>query len=353
MFPNVAVIDELRAQNPKKSVCEFFYIGQKGAIEEKIMSKCGVPFYGIHAGKLRRYFSLRNFVDLFKTPLGFFEALAILRRKKPDLVFAKGGYVSVPVALAARLLKIPVWLHESDVTPGLSNKICGRFAQKIWLSFPETKEFFESKNVEVVGNPIRKWILKGDASRGYKITGFSEKKPVILIIGGSTGAQSLNKIIFEIMPELLKKAQVVHVTGNISPYTGNATLARKFESAKGYKRFDFLDEDLAHVYSIADLIVSRAGSGGIFESLALTKPLILVPLPKSTSRGDQVENAEVFEKNGFALMLDQDQLSSERFLNSILSLLENESMRSKMVQNQKKAHYKNAAEKIAKAIISS
>lgn len=349
ILPNIAIIDELK--KICGNICEFFYIGEKNSFEERIMTARGIPFYKIRAGKLRRYLSFKNVVDMFNVPFGLIEAVFALRKIKPDLVFAKGGYVSVPVVLAAHFLKIPVWLHESDVSAGLSNKICSRFAQKIWLSFGESKKFFAGKNVEVVGNPIRAEILKGNADRGYELTGFSKNKPVILIVGGSTGAQALNKIVFEALPELLKKTQVVHITGALAPHIESAKLAREFEIKKGYRRFDFLEEELAHIYAITDLIVSRAGSGSIFESLACAKPLVLVPLPKTVSRGDQIENAQVFEQKGFAVMLDQKGLSSSRFAESVLGLLNNESFRTSMVKNQKNAQYKNAAKKIAQAIV--
>ncbi|MEK9132746.1 MAG: glycosyltransferase, partial [Patescibacteria group bacterium] len=225
ILPNIAIIDELK--KICGNACEFFYVGEKNSFEERMAVARGIPFYRIHAGKLRRYLSLKNVIDMFYVPFGLIEAVFALRRIKPDLIFAKGGYVSVPVVLAAHFLKIPVWLHESDVSAGLSNKICSRFAQKIWLSFEESKKFFAGKNVEVVGNPIRAEILKGNADRGYELTGFSKNKPVILIVGGSTGARALNKIVFEALSELLKKTQIVLITGALASHT---------ETKKGYRR---------------------------------------------------------------------------------------------------------------------
>lgn len=330
---------------------DIFYLGQKGAIEEKIARECGVPFYGIHAGKLRRYFDLRNFADVFKIPLGFLKAGFLLGRLKPDLVFAKGGYVSVPVVLAAAMLRIPVWLHESDVTPGLANKICSRFAKKIFLSFEESKRFFPHRHAFVVGNPIREWVARGDREEGYRLAGFSKNKPVVLIIGGSTGARTLNEMAFAVLPELLKSAQVVHVTGKHAVQQ-DPPLSGAISGYKShYRQFEFLNKELAHIYAISDLIVGRAGSGGIFEALACGKPMILVPLPSRASRGDQIENAKVFEKNGWAVVLDQNSLTPQRFLDEIKILLNNEDLRRKMADNQKKAGLKDAASKIAEAIL--
>ncbi len=280
-----------------------------------------------------------------KVPLGFFESLKILKELKPDLIFAKGGYVSVPVVLAARIRGIPVWLHESDVSPGLANKICSRFAAKIWLSFEESVKFFPGKNVEVVGNPLRREILKGNSEKGYKLTGFSEKHPVVLVMGGSTGAQSLNKLVEEILPQLTKETQVVHITGSASRRYPDLRLHRS-----RYKTFEFLHEELAHIYAIADLVVSRAGSGSIFEILAWAKPMLLIPLPKGASRGDQIENARVFESHGFAVMREQDTLTAEGLFGQIQNLLKNETLRKSMAEHQKRANISDGASRIAEAI---
>ncbi|MBI5413849.1 undecaprenyldiphospho-muramoylpentapeptide beta-N-acetylglucosaminyltransferase [Candidatus Peregrinibacteria bacterium] len=339
VLPNIAIIDEIS----KLGGAEVFYIGSKKSSEQDIAEGAGLPFYEISTGKLRRYFDLKNFVDFLKVPLGFFQAVGILRKLKPNLVFSKGGYVAVPVVLAARLLGIPVWIHEADLTPGLATKICVPFAGKIWLSFEESRRFYKGRNVEVVGNPVRSSILKGDKKRGYKFTGFSEKMPVCLVIGGSTGAQSLNKLILKNLPELLKKVQVLHITGRIG---------EKFTENAHYKHFEFLDKELADCYAITDFIVGRAGSGSLFEGLALKKPMILVPLPRSASRGDQIENAEIFEKHGWAAVLNQETLSPEQLLEAILKFADDKKLCDHMSANQKKSPYAKAAKKIAEAILS-
>lgn len=392
MFPNIAVIEEIKSQHEigqtsqnsqtagqagchASRTFELIYIGGRNSFEEKLMRERKIPFYGIHAGKLRRYFDLRNFIDVFKVPLGIIEAFFILKKLKPDLVFAKGGYVSMPVAIAARLLKIPVWLHESDVSPGLSTRFCSRFASRIFLSFEETKEWFEKRGfkckIEVVGNPVRAEITRGSCEEGFRLTGFSAEVPdtgprklTILVMGGSIGAKFLNDLIATVLPELVKKVRVIHVTGpqmsqsvvfspvapSISQPSASQPSVSHFKSPH-YRAFEFLGKELPHIYAISDIIISRAGSASIFESLACAKPMILIPLPKSASRGDQIENAEEFGSQGFAKVLDQDTLTPEKFLRLVFEFLENTDTRARIAENQKKAHYKDAAERIAAEII--
>lgn len=338
---------------------EIFYVGEKNGLEEKICREKGIIFYGIRAGKWRRYFDWKNFVDLVKIPFGFFEALLILRRLRPDLVFSKGGYVSLPVVLAARVLGIPVWIHESDSTQGLSTRIAARFAEKIFLAFEEAEMSFprhayrqagKRKSICVVGNPIRREILEGRAEEGYKLTGFSSKKPVIFIMGGSIGAQSLNKMIEEILPELTKKAQVVHIAGENNVIASERQRAWQSHS-DFYKSFSFLSaSDLAHIYRITDLAVSRAGSGSIFELLACHLPMLLIPLPRAASRGDQIENAQIFEHNGWARYCLQEELTPKKLLHAILDFLEDKKALAAMQQKQKSADFSRAAKKIAEAI---
>ena len=311
-----------------------------------------IPFYGIHAGKLRRYFDFKNVIDAFKVPLGFFEALRILRQKKPTIVFAKGGYVSVPVVFAARALGIPVWLHESDLTPGLSNRLCSRAASQIWLSFEESTRYFagrDPQSVHVVGNPIRREVTQGNKKRGYEFTGCSSEKPVVLVMGGSSGAASLNALIFKIIPQLARHAQVVHVTGALTDEI-RALCDTLVQKEKSYHHFDFIGEELSDVYAITDLAVSRAGSGSLFELLACGIPMVLVPLPKSASRGDQIENAASFATRGWATALDQDSLTTERLAEVITQFVKDENMRTGMINAQKNATLTHGASEIASAL---
>jgi UDP-N-acetylglucosamine--N-acetylmuramyl-(pentapeptide) pyrophosphoryl-undecaprenol N-acetylglucosamine transferase len=325
-----------------------FYIGGRKSAEEKIAKEHGIPFYGIYTGKLRRYFDFKNFTDAFKVPLGFLQALYRLWRLKPDLVFAKGGYVSVPVVLAAHVLRIPIWLHESDVTPSLSAKICGRYAAKIWLSFEESRQFFPNvKNIEVVGNPIRKKITKGSCEHGYKFTSFHGDKPVVMIVGGSSGAESMNKIVYEILHKLLQEVQIIHVTGPHSDLPFHMAAVDKHN----YRSYEFLEGELADCYAISDLVVSRAGSGSLFEILACGIPMILIPLPSFASRGDQLENAAIFEKHGLAKVLHQETLKPEKLLKEILGLLHDKHACTDMMKAQSEIKLKDATEKIAREML--
>lgn len=345
ILPNLAIIDELSKIEPGLNVS---YIGLENGLEEKLVIARGVHFYGIPAGKLRRYLSLENITDVGRTLMGVAQAWRILRRIRPQLVFAKGGFVSVPVVAAARMLKIPVWLHESDFSPGLSNKICARFADKIFLSFPESVHFFPGRVTSVVGNPIRTKILDGTRQRGFALTGFSPKKPVVLIMGGSTGATALNMLVASTLQSLLRKAQVVHITGPGKEGVSPRLLTRSQLAA--YKSFSFLHDELADIYAIADVVVSRAGSGSIFEVLAWHRPFIAIPLPRSASRGDQIENARSCEAEGTAQVLDQDGLTPEHFVESVISLLEDEEARAKMIKAQKNMNVRESALTVAKAI---
>jgi UDP-N-acetylglucosamine--N-acetylmuramyl-(pentapeptide) pyrophosphoryl-undecaprenol N-acetylglucosamine transferase len=349
VLPNLAIIEEFRKQDTGngKQGMEVFYIGEKNGPEEELVAKSHVPFYGIRAGKIRRYWDFKNFIDIFKIPLGIFEALRILRKLKPDLVFAKGGYVSFPVVLAARFLRIPIWLHESDVSPGLATRMCARFAERVWISFEESRKRVQGTGyrveIELVGNPIRREILEGEAKEGYRLTGFSPHKPVLLIMGGSSGARSLNELVYKILPELFKKTQVIHITGSTALPLYRSTPSR-------YRSFKFLNTELPHIYAITDLAISRAGSGSIFELLALKKPMILIPLPKTASRGDQIENARIFEQHGWAISLDQNTLTPKEFLKIIQHFLKNQEVRKEMSERQAKAKFTNAAQMIAEAM---
>lgn len=339
MLPNIAVINALNERNDSP---EFFYIGENNSIEQRLIKKLNVRFFCINAGKLRRYFSLQNFLDIFKVVVGFFQAIFLLLKLRPDLVFAKGGYVSVPVVVAAWILRIPIFIHESDVSPGLSTRICSRFAREIFVSFRETKisPSIPQAKIHVVGNPIRSELLEGDKRKGYEFTGFSPKLPVVLFSGGSTGALSLNELLYKALPELLLHVQVVHITG---PHTSHIKNSH-------YRAFEFLEDEFADIYAISDLSVGRAGSGSIFELLALQIPMILIPLGRDASRGDQIENAMVFERNGWAVMLDQKELTSEKLCGEILKLLNDKKALHAMREHQSKSNLNNAAAILADRI---
>ncbi len=338
------------------------YIGEKNGIEEDLVGKRGIAFRGIYCGKLRRYFDVKNFIDIFKIPVGIVQSFFILRGFKPDIVFIKGGYVTVPVAFAAWILKIPVIIHESDVSPGLATRICARFAKKILLSWQESLAHFAGDARAVVcGNPVRSEIMAGRAERGYAFTNFTNDKPIVLIMGGSTGAAALNTLVTDSLDRLLEFYNVIHITGrgkgssirstgttiavassgmNIvasqtaavdSHGTANASVA----TGTQYVQFEYIDSELPDVYAITNLVISRAGANALSEIALLGLPSILIPLPQIGSRGDQLENAAVFQKSGASLILDQGTTTAEIFISAVQNLLQS---REKLTEMATKAH---------------
>ena len=331
VMPHFALLPELTSRH-----YDPFYIGGRG-IEEELIKATSMPFHRISAGKLRRYFSLENFIDIFKVATGFVQALLILRSQRPALVFSKGGFVSVPVALAAWILDIPVVTHESDLTPGLATKIISRIAAKVIYAFPETKPYLP-RDAELVGIPVRAELLKGKPIAGQKLCGFDEavhQQPVILVTGGSLGALSLNRLVETTLPQLLEQYYVIHLTGRGKQF--------EFDHPR-YKSFSYVKDELPNLLALATIVVARAGANTIFEMLALHKPMLLVPL-KVGSRGDQVLNAESFEKSGWSKTLLQEDPSS--FLEGIATLFEE---RPAIIARQQSAVVGDAAEAICNVL---
>lgn len=303
--PNIALLPEL-----KKEGYEVHYIGSRGGIEEKLIEEFDIPYYGISSGKLRRYFDLKNFTDPFKVLKGFAEASSLLKKLKPDVVFSKGGFVSVPVVLAAKRKHIPVIIHESDITPGLANKICIPSASKVCANFPETLSHLPVEKAVLTGTPIRKELFSGNKRKGLDFCGFTLNKPVLLIIGGSLGAGAINDAIRAILPTLLKKYQVIHLCGK-------GKLDESLVGTPGYIQFEYIKKELSDLFDAADVIISRAGANAICEILALRKPNILIPLSQASSRGDQILNAKSFEKQGFSYVLREEKMTNESLLKAI------------------------------------
>lgn len=307
--PNIALLPFLKEEG-----YEVYYIGSKNGIEKKLIEDFGIPYYGVSTGKLRRYFDLKNFTDPFRIIKGFSEAKKALREIKPDIVFSKGGFVSVPVVRAAHSLKIPSIIHESDLTPGLANKLCIPVACKICCNFPETMKYVPADKGVLTGTPIRSELASGTREAGLKFTGLNDSLPIMMIIGGSQGARSVNNIIRESLPELLKKFQVVHLCGKDN-------LDESLNDTEGYRQYEYIKEELKDLFAMADIVVSRAGANAIFELLSLKKPSLLIPLP--TGRGDQILNADSFKAQGFSAVLKEENMTKESFLNEIDSLYEN------------------------------
>lgn len=296
--PNLALVPKL-----KELGYEIQYIGTRDGIERKIINMESIKYHVISSGKLRRYFDVKNFTDPFRIVKGVFDAIKIISKEKPNIVFSKGGFVSVPVVIAAKLNRVPVIIHESDITPGLANKLSVPYSTKICVTFPEALEHFNKNKAVLTGSPIRQELFQGNREVGLKLMGFKGIKPVLLIMGGSLGAKVLNDNIRSEIELFTQMYEVIHICGK-----GN--LDTKLENREGYKQFEYVDKELTHILAACDLIISRAGSNAIFEFLALKKPNLLVPLSSKSSRGDQILNANSFENSGYSMVLPEEELSA-------------------------------------------
>ena len=309
--PNLALLPHLRELG-----YEIHYIGSYQGIEKKLIENAGVEYHGIASGKLRRYFDLKNFTDPLRVLKGYGESLSLMKKLKPDVIFSKGGFVSVPVVLAAKHFKIPTIIHESDMTPGLANKICIPSAKKVCCNFPETLSYLPAEKAVLTGSPIRAELLKGDRLAGLQYTHLSASRPIILIIGGSLGSVTVNTAVRSILPKLLPDYQVIHICGK-----GN--LDENLIGTQGYVQYEYVDAPLRHLFAAADLIISRAGANSICEILALRKPNILIPLSAAASRGDQILNARSFAKQGFSTLLEEEALNEETLYQAIANTFSN------------------------------
>jgi UDP-N-acetylglucosamine--N-acetylmuramyl-(pentapeptide) pyrophosphoryl-undecaprenol N-acetylglucosamine transferase len=336
--PNLALIPRLKEEG-----FDIKYIGSKNGIEKEIIKNANIPYFEISSGKLRRYFDMKNFSDPFKVIKGVFQALKILSKEKPDVIFSKGGFVTVPVVMAASLKKIPVVSHESDLTPGLANKLAAPFCDKLCVTFPESLKFIKGNKGVVTGTPIRKDLLEGNKIQGKKICGFKDDKKVLLVIGGSLGSKVINESIRNCIDELLKEFNIVHICGK-----GNMDLSLK--DKKGYFQVEYVSEELPHLMALSDLVISRAGANTIFELLALKKLNILIPLSKKASRGDQVLNAESFSNAGYSKVIEEEELNSNIILSSIKEVILN---RDKYISTMKKSSVSNGVDNIVNIILNS
>lgn len=324
-MPNIALIQKLQTKDPD---VEILYIGSSRGPEAKMIPEIGIKFKGIQVGKLRRYFSFQNLIDFFRLPIGFLQSFFTLLKFKPAVVFSKGGYVGIPVVYAAKFLKIPIVLHESDVLPGLANKMASDLADVICMSYVETKDFITRKVRKVVtGNPVREFITQGDREKGLKFCGFNEELPIILVMGGSQGAKHINDILVESLKNI--QARVVHITGK-----GKGLKENNYR----YKSFEYLNKELPDIYAICDLIISRAGANSLAEIDALGIPAILIPIAKAASRGEQTINAEAHKKlHPETIIIKDEELTADILIKSV----------AKILQAPKKAkHINNASEKI-------
>lgn len=309
--PNIALLPRL-----KELGYDIQYIGSYTGIEKELIEPFGIPYHGISSGKLRRYFSVQNFTDPFRVLKGFREAHKLIRQLKPDVIFSKGGFVSVPVVLAGKRCKVPVIIHESDMTPGLANKIAIPSAAKVCCNFPETLKSLPEGKAVLTGSPIRQELLSGNKIAAMDMCHFTSDKPVILVIGGSLGAVAVNNAVREALPELLKDFQIIHLCGK-------GKMDESLKDVEGYCQFEYIKNELRNLFALADIVISRAGANAICELLALHKPNLLIPLSANASRGDQILNARSFERQGFSLVLEEEQLTKETLLAAVKTLYEN------------------------------
>ena len=309
--PNIALLPRL-----KELQYDIHYIGSYNGIEKELVEQFGIPYHGISSGKLRRYFSVQNFTDPFRVMKGLGEAKKLVKVLKPDVIFSKGGFVTVPVVLAGKKCHVPTIIHESDMTPGLANKISLPSATKVCCNFPETLTHLPAGKAVLTGSPIRQELLSGDKYKALEFLGFSSDKPVIMVVGGSLGSVAVNDAVRSILPELLKSFQVVHLCGN-------GKIDHSLKDLKGYAQFEYIKEELKDLFALTDIVISRAGANAICELLALHKPNLLIPLSANASRGDQILNARSFERQGYSVVLEEEELNKEVLLDTILKLYDN------------------------------
>ena len=333
--PCIALLPQLKQEG-----YDIQYIGSYQGIERRLIEEYNIPYHGIASGKLRRYLDPKNFSDPFKVIKGYMEARKLLKELNPDIVFSKGGFVSVPVVLAAKSHKIPVIVHESDITPGLANKLALPSASRICVNFPETLKYLPEGKAVLTGTPIRKELFSGNKLRGLDFCGFTVNKPVLLIIGGSTGSRVINEIIRGMLPTLLRDYQVIHLCGKDN-------LDERLNDTSGYVQFEYIRAELSDLLAAADLVISRAGANAICELLALRKPNILIPLSAKASRGDQILNAESFERQGYSYLLKEEDLTVAKLLEAIHNVKEKEQ---DYIDAMSKSELNNSIDTIVKLI---
>lgn len=307
--PNIALLPSLKAAG-----YEIWYIGSYNGIEERLIKEQNIPYYGIDSGKLRRYFDWKNFSDPLRVIHGYAQAKKILSRLKPDVVFSKGGFVSVPVVRAASALHIRTIIHESDMTPGLANRLAIPAADKVCCSFPETLKYLPEGKAVLSGSPIRQELLTGERGKALELLHWdNSSKPTLLVIGGSQGSVAINNALRSNLDELLKEFRIIHLCGK-----GN--LDSSLDGREGYVQFEYIQDELKDLFALADLVLSRAGANSICELLALRKPNLLIPLSAAASRGDQILNADSYKKQGYSMVLKEEDLTPESLLSALRQL---------------------------------
>ena len=339
IFPNVAVLEALR----KKGVPDIYWIGDRRGKEMDWARNLGVAFYGIRTGKLRRYFSFRNAADLFNVFIGILQSYRVLKKNRPSVLFSKGGFVSVPPSIAAAMLHIPVVTHESDIHPGMATRIIARRAKAVCVSFEQAASYFEGKEVHYTGNPIREAIKKADREKGKRFLGFSENLPIVTVLGGSLGASSLNEAVFGMIEGHDLTFNLVHQCG-----LGNSR--RVEEKNDRYRQYEFIADEMGDVLAASSLVISRAGAGALYELGALGLASILIPLPRSKSRGERIDNAGFFKVQGAADVIEDGKLDGSLLYARTCTLLADEDLLAEMGRNASKLCRNDAVEKIVRIL---
>lgn len=349
VIPLLAVATELKKQKPDT---EFIFIGtKKGEPEKRILENYNIPLTAIYAGKFRRYFDLRNIVDVFLVIIGFFQSWQIISKYKPDIILGAGGFVQLPVIWAAWVLRKKILIHQQDVRPSLANILTYSFANKITVTFEKSLARFPASKAILTGNPVRPEILEGNRERGNYLFNLKKDKPVILVVGGGTGAWSLNKIIYEALPQLLPFCQIVHSTGkgkylDVKLWFPKADEKLQSLLSQNYRQYEFIKEEMKDALAVADLVISRAGLAALSEFSLTGKSVILVPLPES----HQEENADYFEEKNATIVIHQANLSPSILVNKIKYLLDNQGLLTKLGENIQKMIRPDAAKNIVAEI---
>lgn len=304
--PNMALIDELQAEQ-----WTIDYIGSADGVEKNMIEAIHIPFHTIRCGKLRRYWSWKNFIDPLNMLIGMVQSFILLRRLKPNVVFSKGGFVAFPVVVGAWLNRIPVIAHESDMSPGLANRLSFPFVDKICINFAAASRHFKNKDkIELTGTPIRRELFNGNASKGLALCGFTDQKPCLLVVGGSQGSSVINRCVRQTLDALCESFQVIHLCGK-----GHVDVG--LSERVGYVQFEYANTELPDLFAASDLVLSRAGANALCEILALGKPHVLVPLSRLSSRGDQIQNAGFFERQGVSVVIAEEALTPETMLQAV------------------------------------
>ncbi|MEI8343635.1 MAG: undecaprenyldiphospho-muramoylpentapeptide beta-N-acetylglucosaminyltransferase [Candidatus Moraniibacteriota bacterium] len=351
LFPLIAVANKIREKIGPEA--EFLYIGSGVEMENSVMNESGIPTKHVLSGKMRRYFSVKNITDIFKIPIGFLQSLWILFKFVPDVIFSKGGYVAVPVVIAAWIYHIPILIHESDSIPGVSNQFLAKFSNRVAVAYPSAEQYFAQEKVALTGNPVRFQVIEGDAVMMRTQLGFTTSKNTLLVLGGSQGSQIINDAIVKILPQLLYSYQIIHQTGekNFNEVIAGAAQQGVKAGREGYYAVPFLNANqLRDSFALCDLVVSRAGANFIAEIAANGKPAILIPLENSANDHQRM-NAFALAKIGAAIVLEETNLGQHLLLEKIEKILSDNVLRQQMIEQVKTFYHHNAADVIANGVI--